>query len=305
MSGVAIAVGMFDGLHLGHRAIVERAYRRAEGGRCLVVTFDPHPDVVLAKGPFKIAPPLTPILEKRARLAAMGVDELVILPFTRELASLEPEAFVADHLVGPFGMTALVVGNGFALGRGRSGTVARLRTIGESMGFAVDEVPLLQLEGESVSSTRIRAGLAEGRVADAARLLGRRYSLAGVVVTGDGIGRTLGFPTANLRLREEKLLPRDGVYAALARIGDEAQWRPAAMSVGMRPTFDGQTRTIEAFLIDWSGELPGKDLELELVRWLRPEEKFATTDDLVRAMERDVAETRRVIASGPAGIVSA
>lgn len=297
MSGVAIAVGMFDGLHLGHRSIIERALRRADGGRCLVVTFDPHPDVVLAKGPFKIAAPLTPILEKRARLTAMGVDELVILPFTRELASLEPEAFVADHLVKPFGMTVLVVGNGFALGRGRSGNVPRLRTIGEAMGFAVEEVPLLELAGESVSSTRIRAALAEGRVADAVRLLGRRYSLAGAVVTGDGIGRTLGFPTANLRLAEEKLLPRDGVYAARARVGDESEWRPAAMSVGMRPTFDGQTRTIEAFLLDWSGELPGRSMELEFVEWLRSEEKFGSTADLVKAMERDVAETRRVLAT--------
>jgi len=291
----AVAVGVFDGLHLGHRAILARAVERARERQapCVVMSFDPHPDVVLAKGPFHIEPPLTPLQEKRERMQALGVNELRIVPFTRELASLTPEEFVEQYLVQPFGLHALVVGWGFALGRGRSGNVERLRAIGRSHGYEVDEMPLFQLDGAPVSSTRIRECLAQGQVAEAARLLGRRYGFVATVITGEGIGRTLGYPTANLRLHEEKLLPRDGIYVARARIADESEWRAAAMSIGMRPTFEGQARTIEAYLLDWSGELPGRELEIELVEWIRPELKFDSTQELVRAIDHDVAETRR------------
>lgn len=298
-TGNAVAIGVFDGLHRGHRAILERARARAaeRGGRTIVVTFDPHPDVVLAREGFRLAAPLTPIGEKRARLAAMGVDGLDLVPFTRELAALEPEAFVAAHLVGPHAPHTVVVGDGFALGRGRSGTVERLSAIGRGHGFTVEAVPLVEWEGAPVSSTRIRALLAEGRVADAARLLGREYTLTGSVVTGEGIGRTLGYPTANLRLHEEKLLPRDGIYAVRVGIGDERPLRPGAMSLGVRPTFDGKVRTLEVFLLDFDAPLVGLDLTLALVDWLRAEERFEGPAALVEAMGRDVAETRRRLAA--------
>ena len=295
-----LAVGIFDGLHLGHRAILERAVARARavGGRNVVVSFDPHPDVVLKPGRFAYVAPLTPLTEKRARLQAMGVDELRVIPFTRELSALEPEAFCTEHLVWPYRPIALVVGEDFALGRGRSGTVERLRRIGEGMGFEVEAVPLFDLDGERVSSTRIRAALLEGRVADAARCLGRRYGLAGSVVSGHGIGRTLGFPTANLRLHEEKLLPADGIYAVWSRLGQESEWRPAAMSIGVRPTFDGKARQLEFFVLDWNGELLGSEAEVEFVDWLRPEKRFETTEALVEAMREDVDQTRRTLLSG-------
>lgn len=295
----AVAIGVFDGLHRGHRAIVERAgaCARERGGATVVVTFDPHPDVVLAPGGFRIAAPLTPIGEKRARLAAMGVTRLDLVPFTRELASLEPEAFVAGHLVAPHAPHTVVVGEGFALGRGRTGNVERLSAIGREHGFTVEAVPLVAWDGGPVSSTRIRALLAEGRVAEAARLLGREYTLTGSVVRGEGIGRTLGYPTANLRLHEEKLLPRDGIYAVRVAIGDEEPLRPGAMSLGMRPTFDGRLRTLEVFLLDFDAPLVGRDLTLALVDWLRPEEKFESPAALVEAMHRDVAETRRRLAA--------
>ena len=295
MSGAAVAIGVFDGLHLGHRAILDAALARARaaGGRCVVMSFDPHPDVVLSRGGFHSPPPLTPLGERRRRLAALGVDALDILPFTRELAALEPEVFVDRHLVAPHAPIALVVGEGFALGRGRSGTVARLGAIGATRGFEVEAVPLVALEGAPVSSTRIRAALAEGRVADAARLLGRRYALAGTVVTGDGRGRELGYPTANVRLDEERVVPADGIYAVLVRLGDEPTLRPAAMSIGMRPTFDGQVRTLEVHLLDWSGDLVGRALEVEFVAWLRPELRFENAAALIAAMDRDVEETRR------------
>ena len=293
--GAAVAVGVFDGLHLGHRAILERALARARerSARCVVVSFDPHPDVVLSRTTFRIPPPLTPIPEKRARLRAMGVDELRIVPFTRELAALSPEAFVDEYLVRPFAPYALVVGHGFALGRGRAGTVERLREIGAPRGFVVDETPLFEVGGEPVSSTRILARLQEGDVRAAAALLGRPYTLTGVVVTGEGIGHRLGFPTANLRLHDEKLLPGDGIYAVRVAIAPESETHAGAMSIGMRPTFDGRTRTLEVHLLDWSGDLVGRELTVEMVDWLRPERRFESPEALVEAMKQDVAETRR------------
>jgi riboflavin kinase/FMN adenylyltransferase len=260
------------------------------------MSFDPHPDVVLAKGGFHSPPPLTPLGERRERLAALGVELFDVLPFTRELAALEPEAFVDLHLVQPHAPSALVVGEGFALGRGRAGTVERLRAIGASRGFEVEAVPLVQLDGAPVSSTRIRAALAEGRVAEAARLLGRRYAFRGTVVTGDGRGRELGYPTANLRLHEERVVPGDGVYAVLAHLGQAPDLLPGAMNIGMRPTFDGQIRTLEVHLLDWSGDLVGRTLTVEFVDWLRPELRFENAEALIAAIDRDVAETRRRLA---------
>lgn len=291
----AVAVGVFDGLHRGHVALIERARARAAGGRVVAVSFDPHPDIVLAPE-FRSLPPLTPLPEKQERLAAMGV-ELHVLPFTRELAALDPEAFVARHLVEPFAPRWLVVGEDFALGRGRAGNVARLRRIGEASGFGVEAVPLEAAEGGVVSSTRIRALLAEGRVREAATLLGRRYALTGGVVHGDALGRELGYPTANLRLHEEKCVPALGIYAVWARIAGERVRRAGAMSVGVRPTFGGQVRTLEVYLLDFSGDLYGRDIEVEFVDWLRPELKFSSRAELVAAIDADVEATRGCLAA--------
>ena len=295
----AVAIGVFDGLHLGHQRIIERmvARSRESGGPAVVVSFDPHPDLVLAKS-FQAVPPLTPLPERRARLAALGVHRIEVLPFTRELAALTPEAFVERHLVEPFAPAALVVGENFACGRGRTGDVPRLRVIGGQFGFEVEAVPLLQIEGAAVTSTRIRDLLARGEVAAAGRLLGRRYGLDATVVSGDGIGRQLGFPTANLRLHDEKFVPGHGIYAVWARIGGAPERLPGAMSVGIRPTFGGQLRTLEVHLIDWSGELVGRDLEVEFVDWLRPEVKFESAEALRSAIAQDVAETRRRLGIG-------
>jgi len=295
-----VSVGVFDGLHLGHQQILSRALARAHGRgvRCAVVSFDPHPDVVLAK-PFQALAPLTPHAERRERLTAMGVELYEVIPFTRELAALEPEEFVDRYLVHPLTISDLVVGANFALGKGRVGNVERLTRIGASRGFEVEAVPLLVIDGAPVSSTRIRAMLAEGDVGGAARLLGRRYSLAGEVVTGEGIGKTLGAPTANLRLHEEKLLPADGVYAAWARIDGESSWRPAALSLGTRPTFGEHARTLEAHLLDWSGELVGHTLGVELEAWIREQEVFESPETLATAIQADLARVRKRLAEAP------
>jgi riboflavin kinase/FMN adenylyltransferase len=285
-----VAVGAFDGLHIGHRALFERARDRAQGNACIAVSFEPHPDVVLARE-FRPMAPLTPLPEKRARLARMGVD-LHVLAFTRELAALEPEAFVTQYLVAPFAPRWLVVGEDFALGRGRAGTVARLRELGAVHGFEVEAVPLERRDGEPVTSTRIRELLAEGRVAEAARLLGRSYGFTALVVGGDRKGRALGFPTANLRLHDEQQVPAHGIYAVWARIAGEAMWRMGAMSVGVRPTFGGGLRTLEVFLLDFEGDLYGRDLTVEFAAWLRPEQAFPGPEELVRAMRADVDAAR-------------
>lgn len=268
--------------------------------RCVVISFDPHPDVVLSKS-FQAVLPLTPIPEKRERLLAMGVDELQLLPFTRELAAQTPEAFVSEHLVKPFALERLVVGEDFALGKARSGNVTRLGEIGRDMGFEVDPVPLLEHDGAPISSTRIRERLSEGDVAGAATMLGRSYDLSGVVVTGEAMGRKLGYPTANIRFHEEKFLPADGIYATWVTIAGDSGRIPGAMSIGVRPTFGGQIRTVEVHLLDWSGELVGRDLTIELVDWLRPELEFEGPEPLIEAMGRDVAETRRRLGLAPAG----
>jgi riboflavin kinase/FMN adenylyltransferase len=296
----AVAVGVFDGLHLGHLQILGRARAAAKGrgGRLVVVSFDPHPDVVLAKS-FRALAPLTPLPEKRQRLTEFGVDTFELLPFTRELAALEPEAFVDRHLVRPYAPHTLVVGANFALGRARTGNVIRLRQIGTERGFQIEEVPLLEIDGAAVSSTRIRALLGEGRVREAARLLGRFYAVSGVVVPGEAVGRQLGFPTANLRLHEEKLIPADGIYAAWARIDRESVRRPAALSIGVRPTFGGKLRVLEVHLLDWEGELRDHDLEVELVDWIRAQLKFDGPGALVEAMRSDLAQVRHRLALEP------
>ena len=291
--GAAVAVGVFDGVHLGHVRILEimRGRARAAGGAGVVVSFDPHPDVVLSKA-FQAVPPLTPLPEKRTRLESLGVERFEVMPFTRELAALSPEEFVDRHLVRPFSPSALVVGENFALGRGRAGDVPRLREIGGRMGFEVEAVPLLQLDGAAVTSTRIRDLLARGNVAAAARLLGRRYTLEATVVTGLGLGRQLGFPTANLRLHDEKCVPAHGIYAVWVRIEGEGAPRPGAMSIGVRPTFGGKVPTLEVYLLDWSGDLVGRGVDVEFDSWLREERCFAGPGPLIEAMRADVAEVR-------------
>lgn len=302
-----VAVGVFDGLHRGHRRIIETGRARAAeaGAGLAVVTFDPHPDAVLGKAPAEL--PLTPPREKKELLRSWGVDRVEVLPFDRELAALSPEEFVARHLVAPLGLVRLVTGQDFALGRGRVGTVAYLAELGSRQGFAVEEVPLLTEHHGAVSSTRVRGALRGGDVEFAAELLGRPYAIEGRVVHGWGLGGKLAYPTANLDPLEPRFLPADGVYAGWVHVPGETSGpgpdgaAQGAISLGLRPTFDGAERALEVHLLDWSNDLRDKTLRVEFVAWLRGQEKFDGAAALVEAMGRDVARCRVVLAEAVGG----
>jgi len=270
----AVAIGTFDGVHLGHQAVVRAAVD--SGLVPTVVTFAPHPRTVLGNQVELLA-----TLERRLELlAAWGIEDVLVVGFTPEVAALEPEQFAHAYLL-EIGAEVVVAGSGFRFGRRRSGDLDLLR----SLGVDARQVPLV----EGVSSTAIRGLAHAGELETAARLLGRPLELDGTVVPGDQRGGTLGFPTANLRVDPELLVPPFGIYAGA--VGD----RRAAVSIGVNPHYGGRERRIEAYLLDWEGDLYGDRLVLELWRRLRDERAFASEAELVGQIARDVEETRAAV----------
>lgn len=293
-----LAIGVFDGVHVGHqslmRAIAERA--RADGGTAVAVTFDPLPIEVLAPG----APPsaLSDIDERCALLTRAGAAAVAVLHFTHDLAALEPDEFVR-RMSHAGDVRDVVVGEDFQFGHDRAGDVDALAALGKRYGFHVTVAPPVTSEGRIVSSTRIRNALLAGDVAGAARLLGRPYAVTGVVEHGDKRGRALGFPTVNLGIAPNRLLPRDGIYALWATVN--GQRVPAAASLGVRPTFGAGERRLEAYLLDWSGDLYGDRVRAEFVRRLRDELRFADAKELAEQIARDVDETRAALRADARG----
>jgi riboflavin kinase/FMN adenylyltransferase len=275
----AVAIGTFDGVHRGHRAVIRAA---TEAGRtATVVTFDPHPRTVLGNAARGDRVELLASLPRRLELlAACGVDDVLVVEFTPELAALPPEQFAREFLLS-IGAEVVVAGAGFRFGRERAGDLDLLR----SLGLDARAVPLV----EGISSSRIRSLAHAGAVDQAALLLGRPVEVEGTVVSGDRRGGTLGFPTANLRVAPDLLVPAFGIYAGAA--GD----RRAAVSIGVNPHFGGVERRVEAFLLDWSGDLYGDRLVLQLWRRLREERAFESEAALVAQIERDVEETRAAV----------
>ena len=270
----AVAIGTFDGVHLGHRAVIRAAV--AAGRTPTVVTFHPHPRTAFGN---RVA--LLSTLERRLELLGeCGIEDVLVVEFTPELAAVPPEEFARDYLEH-IGAEIVVAGTGFRFGRERSGDCDLLRTLG----FDAREVPLV----EGISSTRIRQLAAAGEVEGAARLLGRPLELDGTVVTGDHRGGTLGFPTANLLVEPELLVPEFGIYAGA--VGDKR----AAISIGVNPHYGGTERRIEAYLLDFYGDLYGDRLVVELWRRLRDERAFASEADLVQQIAQDVDETRSAV----------
>jgi riboflavin kinase/FMN adenylyltransferase len=289
-----VAIGNFDGVHLGHRRLLALARERADarGGTAAVLTFDPHPARVLAP---HLAPPLlcTP-RRKRELLAEAGVDLLVLEPFTPALAALEPEEFVDRILVAGLGAIEVVVGYDFTYGRQRRGTTETLRATGASRGFAVHVVPQVTVSGLVVSSTKIREFLLEGNVAGARLLLGRDYDVDGQVVRGAGRGQSLGVPTANV-IVEGDVLPRPGIYAVWARV-DGGERLAGAASLGTNPTFTpGAPLSLEVHLLDFSGDLYGRHLRVSFHARLRDEERYPSVQALIAQIRKDIEDTRSAL----------
>ncbi len=300
--GTAVTIGVFDGVHLGHRSLLSRL-KEVAGSRGLssvVLTFRNHPASVLRAG---FEPRYLTVPEERVRLLQeTGVDLVVQATFDAALSRLGARTF-AGLLRDTLDMRVLAAGPDFAMGRNREGSIAVLREIGMELGFEVEVVePLLGPGGEAVRSTAVRAAVSSGEMKRAAAMLGRSYTIAGMVVHGHGRGGPLGFPTANLQMPVESLAPRDGIYACWVEI-DGSRYMAAA-SIGERPTFPGAGHSIEAFVMDFDGDLYGRELRLELVRRLRDEEKFDSIEQLRLQVDRDVAETRRLLQPGAAALHS-
>lgn len=289
----SVTLGNFDGVHRGHQALVREAVAgaRAACGTSVVLTFDPHPSRVLS--PDRAPASLMTLDQKAEVLSGLGLDRLAVLPFTRELSEQEPDAFARDVLARALGARLVVVGSNFRFGRGRAGDVTRLRALGHSLGFAVRAVEPVWLEGGPISSSRVREALARGAVAPARDLLGRDFFVDGRVVRGDGRGRTIGVPTANLEPLNE-ILPRAGVYACRVRTPDGVS-RPAAVNIGRRPTFGQDAFTLEAHILGFEGDLYGAALRVAFVERLRDERKFPDTGALVAQIRGDIAQVLRML----------
>lgn len=301
-----LTIGVFDGVHLGHRHLVAQVVHHAHQrhGSAVALTFDPRPSDVLA--PQVRLPSLTTVDERIALLGRLGLDLMVVMPFTRELARVSARDFMRQ-LCRKLNLLELWVGPDFALGRGREGNVATLTELGRELHYEVRVTEPLVVDGEVVSSTRVRNLIALGSVEEAARLLGRPHTLPGRVVRGRERGRLIGFPTANLAVSPQRALPANGVYAGYACLPAAAVpgqagasgglvRLPAVTNVGSRPTFNEVDRTVEMHVLDFAGDLYGLDLTFEVVAHLRAEQRFSGVEELSAQIQRDVAEARRRLA---------
>ena len=294
--GCVLAIGNFDGMHLGHEAIVERlAARGSEHGLpTAVLTFEPNPREFF--DPANAPARLMRLRDKAARLAELGVGRLVLLKFDERLRGWDGPAFVQRVLVEALGVRHVVIGSGFRFGKGRTGTVELLRELGRRDGFGVDEVEAIEVGGQRVSSTRIRAALSAGDLATARSLLGRDYRMTGRVMEGRRLGRRLGYATANLRLHR-KVSPVSGVFAVRVEGAGDGM-RPGVASVGTRPTVGGGEVLLEVHLFDWAGDLYGRYLGVDFVCKLREESKFENLDALVTQMHEDARAARTLLGVG-------
>ena len=286
-----LTLGVFDGLHLGHQLIVSRVVERARANGAVptVVTFDPHPRAVLHP---ESAPPLLQTFDQKVEaFGVLGVEQAIVVRFTPEFARVRAEEFLRDVVHERLQAREVYLGRGFAFGRGREGDIDLLRRVSGELGFFADEVPEVRLRGRRISSSRIRGLLAAGSVNLARRMLGRPYGVEGRVVRGAERGRTIGFPTANLR-PSNRVIPRGGVYVTATLIGGE--WRRSVTNVGVRPTFEQEAEpSVETFVMDWGGDLYGDVVRVRFLHRLRDERRFDSIDALKRQIERDAARARK------------
>ena len=288
LRGASLAIGKFDGVHKGHRAVLDLARQNTPAGKLTgAMVFEPHPRKFFQPG--KTLFELTPLSRKLELLAQCGIDLVAVLPFDRELADLSAEDFVRSVLVDGFGISHAATGYNFFFGKNRQGTPETLLELGAQYGFGVSVAAAVGASGEIFSSSRVRELLAEGDVADAAEILGNWWQVEGVVESGAGRGSALGFPTANIRLAEGQLL-RHGIYAV--RIGIDESWYSGAAYLGTRPTFDSGPPLLETFVFDFEDNLYGRTIKIELVDFVREDAKFRSGTDLVEQMQEDCAKAK-------------
>jgi len=292
-----VTLGAFDGMHLGHRLIIDATLKAAveKRLRAVLITFDPHPREVLRNDGERIGL-LTPVEERIGILEGTGLDACAVLPFTRDLSLLDAEEFFTGILIGRFGSEHLVLGADHAFGRGREGRLEALLELGNRHNVAVTVVPDFNAGGGKVSSTKIRKALANGDASEAAALLGRPYRLSGVIVRGDGLGRTIGFPTANIMPScDRKLIPKVGVYAAHALLAGGRR-RAAMLNIGYRPTVSSQTQaTIEAHIFDFDEDIYGVTVDIDIIERMRDEQRFESADALSEQLRRDEALAKNIL----------
>jgi riboflavin kinase/FMN adenylyltransferase len=288
-----VTIGVFDGVHRGHQQIITRAVERAKDTELpsVLLTFDPHPSEVVRPGSHP--PVLTSNRRKADILSSMGVDVLCVLPFTVEFSRLSPAEFVHLVLVERLHAAAIVVGENFRFGRKASGDLATLRSLGGSFGFSTEGVPLLREDDVTISSTFVRACIDAGDVKQAAAALGREHRLDGIVVRGDGRGRELGYPTANLKTEPHAAIPADGIYAG--RVVLAGKRLPSAISVGTNPTFEGKERRVEAYILDFDDDIYGEEIGVEFTARVREQRRYDRLEDLIAAIGRDVERTRELV----------
>ncbi|HEU4596301.1 MAG TPA: bifunctional riboflavin kinase/FAD synthetase [Pyrinomonadaceae bacterium] len=285
-----LTLGVFDGLHLGHqlvmRTVVERA--RAAGAVPTVITFDPHPRAVLH--PESAPPHLQTLDQKIESFGVMGIEQAIVINFTRDFARVSAAEFLRDVVHERLQAREVYLGRGFAFGRNREGDIRLLREVSEQLGFFADEVPEVRLHGQRISSSRIRELLASGRVNLARRMLGRPYGVEGRVIRGAERGRTIGFPTANLH-PQNRVIPRRGVYVTATLI--EGAWRRSVTNVGVRPTFESEAEpSVETYVMDWDGDLYGDVVRVRFLHRIRDERRFASVEELRRQIDADAERAR-------------
>jgi riboflavin kinase/FMN adenylyltransferase len=294
LKGSIVALGNFDGFHLGHQAVVGRAVQRGfhERRPVIVATFDPHPVRYFKP---KLPPFRLTSLDQRERLFAhAGADAMLVFEFGPKLAAMDANEFIAEVLAKQIGAAGVVTGDDFTFGKGRTGDIQLLKSLGEQHGVVAEAVPQVLVEGVRVSSGRIREALIAGDSGTATRLLSRDYAIEGMVQNGDARGRELGYPTANLVLGDYQR-PRYGIYAVRVTLDDGSE-HPGVANLGVRPTFDPPQELLETHLLDYSGDLYGRRMEVALHAFIRPEQKFESIDALVAEMRRDEAAARKLLA---------
>jgi riboflavin kinase/FMN adenylyltransferase len=289
-----VAIGVFDGVHLGHQRLLTEMVQaaRAAPGTSVALTFDPHPAAALGR---QVPLLLTTVQERIELLAGLGLDLLLVIPFTDKTARTPPSDFV-DLLITHLDLAELWMSEGFAIGRGRTGDVAFLRTAGQERGFSTHVVEPFVWKGAPVSSSRVRRALLAGEIDEATGCLGRPYRLHGEVVHGDGRGRLFGLPTANLSLPQGRLIPADGIYACLVRT-EQSKEHLAVVNVGTQPSFPGDQRLVEAHLLDFEGDLYGQSLAIDFHERLRDEMVFGNTEQLTAQIEQDICRARAILGS--------